>query len=70
MTDSFDVGFPDGQYMAHGVDLDAARKLSEAFHNGTDPQPIIDSIPDPEVRQVAQRISDRLTNHSARGKQK
>ncbi|MBD1887951.1 hypothetical protein [Coleofasciculus sp. FACHB-SPT9] len=67
MTD-FEVGFPDGQYLAHGVDLDAALELTDAFHKGTDPQPIIDSIEDPEVREVAQRITDRLTNHPARGK--
>lgn len=67
MTD-FEVGFPDGQYLAHGVDQQAAQLLWEAFHKGTDPQPIIDSIEDPEVREVAQRITDRLTNHPARGK--
>ncbi|MEP0799056.1 hypothetical protein [Funiculus sociatus] len=63
----FKVGFPDGQYMAHGVDTDTARELSDIFRRGDDPQPIIDAIEDEEVREVAQRISDRLATHSARG---
>ncbi|MEP0755638.1 hypothetical protein NDA03_26000 [Trichocoleus sp. Lan] len=67
MTDSFEVGFPDGQYIAHGVDLKAALELADAFHKNLDPQPIIDGIADPEVRAVAQRISNSLTNHPARG---
>jgi len=63
----FEVGFPEGQYMAHGVDTDTARKLSDIFRRGDDPQPTIDAIEDAEVREVAQRISDRLAKHSARG---
>ncbi|MEW6499084.1 MAG: hypothetical protein AB1589_42350 [Cyanobacteriota bacterium] len=69
MTD-FEVGFPDGQYIAHGVDLDTALLLADAFHKGSDPQPIINGIADPEVREVAQRITANLTRHSARGKRK
>ncbi|MBD1836147.1 hypothetical protein H6F61_26545 [Cyanobacteria bacterium FACHB-472] len=64
----FEIGFPDGQYISHGVDTATALKLAEAFHRGDDPQPIIDAIEDEEVRTVAQRISDRLSTHSARGK--
>ncbi|MBD1926497.1 hypothetical protein H6F74_09605 [Trichocoleus sp. FACHB-90] len=64
----FEVGFPDGQYISHGVDLPTALKLADVFHRGGDPQSIIDAIEDEEVRTVAQRISDRLSTHSARGK--
>ena len=64
----FEVGFPDGQYMAHGVDTATALKLADIFRRGEDPQPTIDAIEDAEVREVAQRISDRLATHSARGK--
>ncbi|MEW6499425.1 MAG: hypothetical protein AB1589_44195 [Cyanobacteriota bacterium] len=66
MTD-YEVKFPDGQYIAFGVDPDTAIALSDAFHKGTDSQPIIDSIADPKVRAVAQRISNNLADHSARG---
>ncbi|MBD1838880.1 hypothetical protein [Coleofasciculus sp. FACHB-501] len=67
MTDSFEIGFPSGQFAAHGIDLDVAMALEEAFHRGTDPQPIIDSIADPAVRAKAQRISNKLAEHPARG---
>ncbi len=67
MTD-FEVGFPDGQYIAHGVDLDAAIELADAFRKNLDPQPIIASIADSEVREVAQRITENLARHSARGR--
>ncbi|MBD1893061.1 hypothetical protein [Coleofasciculus sp. FACHB-SPT9] len=66
----FDVSFPDGQYLAHGCDLNTAIALSDAFHKGSDPQPIIERIADPEVRVVAQRITNNLSEHSARGKRK
>ncbi|MBD1903785.1 hypothetical protein NDI44_27060 [Trichocoleus sp. DQ-A3] len=67
MTD-YEVGFPDGQYIAFGVDLDAAIELADAFHKNLDPQPIIERIEDAEVRGVAQRITQNLLNHSGRGK--
>ncbi|MBD1944858.1 hypothetical protein H6F50_21275 [Coleofasciculus sp. FACHB-712] len=67
MTD-YEVGFPDGQYIAHGVDLDAAIELADAFHKNLDPQPIIERIEDAEVRGIAQRITQNLLNHSGRGK--
>ncbi|MEW6498634.1 MAG: hypothetical protein AB1589_39970 [Cyanobacteriota bacterium] len=66
----YEVGFPDGQFAAFGIDLQTAHKLGEAFHKGTDPQPIINQIPDPQKRAIAQRITNNLANHSARGKQK
>ena len=66
----FDVSFPDGQYLAHGIGLDTAIALSDAFHKSSDPQPIINSIADPEVREVALRITANLAQHSARGKRK
>ncbi|MEP0755708.1 hypothetical protein NDA03_26350 [Trichocoleus sp. Lan] len=70
MMADFDVSFPDGQYLAHGISLDTALLLADAFHKGTDPQPIIDSIADQEVREVALRITANLVHHSARGKRK
>lgn len=64
----FDVSFPDGQYLAHGISLDITLKLSDAFHKSSDPQPIIDGIADPDVRAVAQRITNNLAHHPARGR--
>ncbi len=64
----FQVGFPDGQYMAHGVDTNTALKLADIFHRGGDPQSTINAIEDEEVREVAQRITNNLANHSVRGK--
>ncbi|MBD2743673.1 hypothetical protein [Coleofasciculus sp. FACHB-1120] len=66
MTD-FEVGFPDGQYLAHRVDLSAAIELTDAFHKNLDPQPIIERIADPGIRAAAQRITNNLANHPARG---
>lgn len=64
----FEYGFPDGQYAANGVDPSTALDLAECYSLGSDPKPIIDRIADPQVRASAQRIADRLTEHSARGK--
>lgn len=64
---TFQVGFPSGQFAAHGVDLDTAMALEEAFHRGTDSQRIIDRIADPALRAKVQRISDKLVEHPARG---
>ena len=59
-----EVGFPDGQLIAWGMDPETASQLALAFRSGKDMR---DSV-DHELTPILEDIIERLEQHSQYGK--
>lgn len=63
-----EVGFPDGQFMANGVDEVNSQHLAACWRNGDHEQAaiVISYLPE-SVKEVAERIYDRCKGIEPRG---